>query len=160
MTGYILRRQLLNSIYNSINKLNSMSGPKLLKFMDETYSLGEEKLEYLIQNFSNALINANEDLYDKLFIGSLDDVVIDKIHFKYYQISKNSKMHIKKNDAYAMINSMLYIDAMEELFQLMNNSISISHDEFVFCYTVAMQSGILNDYIKKTKERYKVEKNN
>lgn len=150
----------MSLIYDTINKLNAMSGPKLLKFMKDNYDLAEEKLDYFLQNFSNTLLNSNEDLYEKLFIASFNDDIIDKLHFKYYQISQMGKCHIKKIDAYAMINSMIYIDGMQELFDLINESITMSCDEFVFCYSVAMQSGTFNDYIKKAKERYKVEKSN
>lgn len=150
----------MSLIYDSINKLNSMSGSKLLKYMNDSYSLDEEKLDYLVSNFNSIIVNANEDLYEKLFINSFDDSIIDKLHFKYYQIPQVGKCHIKKIDAYAMINSMLYIDGMEELYNMLNESITLSSDEFVFCYSVAMQSGVMNDCIKKAKERYKVEKNN
>jgi hypothetical protein len=137
-----------------------MSGPKLLKYMDETYSLNEERLEYFIQNFSSALLNANEDLYEKLFIGYFDTHIVDLIHFKYYQIPKISKLHIKKNDSYSMINSIIYMDGMQDLYDLISESIDISYDEFVFCYSISLQSGSMSDYIKKVKERYQIEKSN
>ena len=150
----------MSLIYDSINKLNSMSGTKLLKYMTDNYSLDEEKLDYLVSNFTSTLINADEDLYEKLFINNFDGDIIDKLHFKYYQIPLIGKCHIKKIDAYAMINSMIYIDGMEELYNLLSGSIMLSPEEFIFCYSVAIQSGSINDCIKKVKERYKVEKSN
>ena len=121
----------MSLIYDSINKLNSMSGTKLLKYMTDNYSLDEEKLDYLVSNFTSTLINADEDLYEKLFINNFDGDIIDKLHFKYYQIPLIGKCHIKKIDAYAMINSMIYIDGMEELYNLLSGSIMLSPEEFI-----------------------------
>ena len=150
----------MDLIYNAINKLNSMPSSKLMKYMDENHQFNEERLEYLLSNILAALSNSETDLFEKLFITLLDNKLINKLHDKYYNISIMNKCHSKSIDVNSMLNAMIYMDGMGELYDRVNNSIFINAEEFVFCYSVAMSSGSLTEYFKQVKEKYKIEKSN
>jgi CRISPR/Cas system endoribonuclease Cas6 (RAMP superfamily) len=148
----------MSIIFDSINRLQRLSFDKLQALMKDTYDLSGDRINYITSNIDVA-ISSLDYLHEKIFIAGLDNKELSTLHKKYFKVNPINMCHNKKYDTETMLTNLIYIDGMEELYNYLNNSISIYPDEFIFCFTVAAQTGIFDKAVKNITKKLKEENN-
>lgn len=142
----------MSRIQNALFMLNSMSGSKLIEYMSSNFGLEEDRTMYLITNLVSLLDNSKIEDYERLFVQAYKQDKLDKLYKKYFNIDPINKLHMRKQDTESFLNSELFLDNMEELYDKLSDGVSIEPEEFVFCYSILVTSALSEPFLKKVLE--------
>lgn len=143
----------MSIILESINRINALSSKSINKLVTETFNLNEERMNYVLGNI-NIILNSSTYIGEKILIAALDDKHIEILFKKYFDCGPINMCHIRSEDTKNTIMNIIYTDGLEDLYNVLQNSISIVSDEFVLAISIALQSGYFTDRVKEVKRKF------
>jgi hypothetical protein len=99
--------------------------------------------------------NYDKDICERVFVYSLDKPSRNILHRKYFGVEQVNKCNGRSIDTNSTLNSLLYYDGIEELYNRMRQSISVSLEEVVYILSLSMQTGYMDKYSDKIRFEYK-----